>query len=463
MRFIRRGQFSVWCLALFFLSFSSRGGAGELAFAPGPADNPLKGFVPYSGRNTNFPHSLEFNYISWRSLAPDASRFDWQPLEKLLDDAASRGHQTVFRVYLEYPGKPVAIPQYLLDAGVKIHAWTNTNTQPFPPRLDHTPDYEDPRLRSALTNFIHALGRRYDGDPRIGFITLGLLGTWGEWHNHPHSEWFASKTVQNEVMDAYEAAFKSTQLAARYPAGPGDPVYAPNFNRAIGYHDDSFAWATRPTGRREDGWFFLTRLAGAGAAQKWRERVVGGEVRPEVWKTLWDETSGAPKGQEYLPCVCETHASWLMNSGVFQRRLPEDKYKRALEGARSLGYEFWAQRAEISLLGDSMTISATVTNTGVAPFYYPWPVELGLAQDGKLAHVWKVDWNFTRVMPGETSVYFHHSRKIEHPMPPAGDFEILMRIVNPLTNGVSLRFANRSQDATLPGWLTLGSFKNPSK
>lgn len=28
--------------------------------------------------------------------------------------------------------------------------------------------------------FIHALGQRYDGDPRLGFVGLGLLGTWGE-------------------------------------------------------------------------------------------------------------------------------------------------------------------------------------------------------------------------------------------------------------------------------------------
>ena len=34
------------------------------------------------------------------------------------------------------------------------------------------------------------------------------------------------KTVQREVMDAYETAFKRTKLVARYPAGPADPRYA---------------------------------------------------------------------------------------------------------------------------------------------------------------------------------------------------------------------------------------------
>ena len=82
-----------------------------------------------------------------------------------------------------------------------------------------TPDYEDQKLRTALSNFIAAFGKKYDGDPRIGFITAGLLGTWGEWHTYPRGELFASKLVQSEVMDAYAAAFRVTPVLLRYPAG----------------------------------------------------------------------------------------------------------------------------------------------------------------------------------------------------------------------------------------------------
>ena len=152
------------------------------AYAPAPPDNPLKGFVPYAGQGRTFPHSLEFNYLSLAAVMMGPTNFNWAPMERLLDGIAAHGCQSVFRIYMEYPGKPSGVPDYLVAAGVKMRAWTNTNTQPLPPALDHTPDYEDPRLRAALTNFIAALGARYDGDPRIGFITAGLLGTWGEWH-----------------------------------------------------------------------------------------------------------------------------------------------------------------------------------------------------------------------------------------------------------------------------------------
>ena len=76
------------------------------AYAPAPADNPLKGFVPYAGQGREFPHSLEFGYLPLAALMTGPTNFDWQPLERLLDGIASRGCQSVFRIYLEYPRKP---------------------------------------------------------------------------------------------------------------------------------------------------------------------------------------------------------------------------------------------------------------------------------------------------------------------------------------------------------------------
>ena len=315
--------------------------AGMLVRAPAPPDNPLKGFVPYPGSSAanRFPHSLEWDYTRLSEVMTGPTDFDWTPFERKLNAAGSRGCQFIARFYLEWPGRKTGVPQFLIDAGLRLRAWTNTNTQPFPPAVDHTPDYEDSRLCSALTNFIRAFGARYDGDPRLGFVGLGLLGTWGEWHNSPHDEWFASKAVQRQVMDAYEVAFRKTRLMARYPAGPGHPRYADNSRRSFGYHDDSFAWATVHTGRKNDDWFFETLLRQAEALDKWRTQAIGGEVRPEVWDCLFDEPACAPKGQEFDRCVSVTHASWLCNEGVFRSKLQGSARQRALLAARSLGYE----------------------------------------------------------------------------------------------------------------------------
>lgn len=429
-----------------------------LSYAPAPPDNPLKGFVPYSRADPTFPHSLEWDYTRLSDVMLGPTHFNWAPFDAKLDAAAARGHQFFARFYLEWPGKKTGVPQYLIDDGLTLRRWTNTNTQPFPPAVDHTPDYEDARLRAALTNFIHALGQRYDGDPRLGFVGLGLLGTWGEWHNHPNQQWFASKAVQREVMDAYAAAFPRTKLVARYPAGTNDAVYADNGQRALGYHDDSFAWATVHTGRKPDAWFFETRLRAANALDKWRTQPIGGEVRPEVWTCLFDEPSCAPAGQDFDRCLAVTHASWLCNEGVFRGQVQGAARERAIRAAQRLGYELYVSGAAISSADGRLDVALTVTNTGVAPFYYDWPVELGaLETAGTLAATWPTDWQLTAIQPGEPAIPWRFTATVAALAP--GTHQLLLRVPNPLVNGRPLRFANQGQDQHRPGWLTLGEFK----
>lgn len=432
----------------------------DLAYAPAPPDNPLKGFVPYLRADPTFPHSLEWDYTRLSDVMTGPTNFNWAPFEAKLNAAAARGHQFYARFYLEWPGRKTGVPQYLIDAGLKMRTWTNTNTHPWPPAVDHTPDYEDPRLRAALTNFILAFGHRYDGDPRLGFVGLGLLGTWGEWHTHPHPHWFASKTVQREVMDAYEAAFKKTKLVARYPAGPNDPVYADNCRRAIGYHDDSFAWATVHTGRKGDEWFFETRLRMADALDKWQTQPIGGEVRPEVWKCLFDEPSCTPGGQEFDRCVEVTHVSWLCNEGVFRGQVQGAARDRAIRAVQRMGYELHVARAEIQVGGGRLAVALTVTNTGVAPFYYDWPLELTLLNAAQQRVVtWQTDWRLSAVLPGKAAAPWRFQGAITALV--AGNYILLLRVANPLPNGLPLRFANQTQDQHLPGWLTLGECRVP--
>jgi len=95
-----------------------------LAVSASPTNNPLKGFMPYQGAYATFPYSMEWNYLPLRSLMSGPTNFDWTRLEALLSDVAGRGHQTVFRIYIDYPTLPTGIPQYLLDAGLMTYSYT---------------------------------------------------------------------------------------------------------------------------------------------------------------------------------------------------------------------------------------------------------------------------------------------------------------------------------------------------
>lgn len=454
----------------------------QLTYQPAPVDNPLKGLVPYQADvRSRFPHSLEFNYIPYSALVKNYDDYDWQPLEQLLDDVASRGHQAVIRIFLEYPNKSGIIPPFLINSGLKVHRYLNTNTQPFPPAQVETPDYEDTNLRKSLKNFIAAFGKKYDGDPRLGFITAGLLGTWGEWHTYPREELFASKTVQDEVLSAYEEAFKTTPVLLRYPAGKNDEQKAPNANRNFGYHDDSFAWATLHTGKQDEEWFFLTALkeAGKSAEEKWQTYPIGGEIRPEAWGIVFDEQPGNPQVQDFQRCVQETHVSWLMDSGMFQKKQSADRIQRAIDQVRQMGYEFhiplatlqvapWNSRSSNSRAANSKTsnshmlkIEVKVENRGVAPFYYPWKTEYALLSTKTNTPFRTLQGNglLTGLLPQSPARVWRESFELNGI--PAGNYTLAIRVPNALEKGNPVRFANREQDRDAPTWCSLGTITIP--
>ncbi|MDX1932419.1 MAG: hypothetical protein SFU56_07425 [Capsulimonadales bacterium] len=432
-----------------------------LRYTPASVLNPLKGLVPYQGdHRTRFPHSLEFNYLPLSGILVGPDTYDWTPLENLLSDISGRGHQAVFRIFLEYPGKRNVIPKYLIDRGLKVFRYVNTNTQPLPPTEVETPDYRDPRLTAALTAFIAALGKRYDGDPRLGFVTAGLIGTWGEWHTFPRSELFAPKAVQEAVLDAYESAFRTTPVLLRYPAGPKDEVYSPNHRRRFGYHDDSFAWATLETGKRDDRWFFLSLLKTAGpeAQAKWKRFPIGGEIRPEAWGKVFDTPPGDRRIQDFRTCVTRTRVTWLMDTGMFEKPPSPERRRRAETEVRRMGYEFHIPGVTIEREGDSLMVRTEVTNRGVAPFYYDWSSEYAIATpQGAFLRTFPGNGRITGLLPGDSPRLWEDRLTLTGL--PSGHYRLLLRLRSPLKNGVPLRFANAEQDTCASGWLTLANLE----
>ncbi|WP_158222596.1 DUF4832 domain-containing protein [Rhodopirellula sp. MGV] len=437
-----------------------RGQSYALKPAPSPAENPLKGLVPYARPAPNrFPHSMEFQYLPLSDLMLGMDQFDWSPMERLLDDIASRGNQAVVRVYMEYPGKEKGIPQFLVDGGLRVHRYPNTNTAPFPPTQVTTPDYEDANLREALRRFIAAWGKAYDGDPRLAYITAGLLGTWGEWHTYPKDDLWASHKTQAIVLDAYATAFRSTPVLLRYPAGPDHGAQVENANRPFGYHDDSFAWATLETGRRQDDWFYMSILnsAGAQARNKWKSHPIGGEIRPEVWGKIFDSPDQWPdQAQNFHECVSVTHATWLMDTGMFRKQASPERLTTAITEVGRMGYDFYVRSSTFQRNNESRQLDVTleILNQGVAPFYADWPSEIAIATTaGKIvSRQHAPGFKLQGLLPAKTP----HRRSASIPMPQSGEYFVLLRVVNPLPGGKPLRFANVDQDATKAGWLTLG-------
>lgn len=461
-------------------------GTYALAYSQAPVDNPLKGFLPFydaaeeayfkegddwRDRETQLPYSLEFFYLPLSRLMNNLDDFDWSELDKRLAAVAARGNQSVFRVYLDYPNKPSGIPQFLLDQGLKTYTYTEFDNGKDATSL--APDYNDERLLGALDNFIGALGERYDGDPRVGALMIGLIGFWGEWHTYPYDGNLKSPNLMptdanlRRVLTAVDNAFDETQLVLRYPMN-NSTLKTGNFD--VGYHDDSFAFQTLPPSLGGQGWHFWGRVNDAGVTEFWKKNAMGGEMRPEIQVKMWNNDpprynepstpiEGA-QGEDYYTSLNLTHASWLIAQGIFQTPLEAAPLARATEGSRSMGYEYYVPAAYLDAPDGKLKVGVELENRGVAPFYYNWKVELAAKSGDDILQIWSPDWDLKDILPNTNG--FDQNKlfvSADNPQLSNGSYDILLRYINPLeqvnADARKFHFANAGMDEA--GWLNLGS------
>ncbi|MGO4107571.1 S-layer homology domain-containing protein [Paenibacillus sp. YAF4_2] len=466
-------------------AWATSAGTDALTYQSAPVDNPLKGFLPFydaaeesyftegddwRDQPTQLPYSMEFFYLPLNKLMNNLNDFDWTELDKRLEAVASRGNQAVFRVYLDYPNKPSGIPQFLIDEGLDTYAYSEYNNGKDATSL--APDYNDEHLMGALDNFIEALGARYDGDPRIGFLTIGLIGFWGEWHTYPYDGNIKSPNLMptdanlKRVLTDMDNAFNETQLVLRYPMD-NSTLKTKNFD--VGYHDDSFAFQTLPPSLGGQGWHFWGRVNDAGVTDFWKTNSMGGEMRPEIQVKMWNNDppvynepstpiEGA-QGEDYYTSLDLTHASWLIAQGIFQTPLESAALARATEGSRSMGYEYYVPATYLDASDGSLKVGVELENKGVAPFYYNWKVELAAQSEDGIVKVWEPGWDLKDVLPNTNG--FDNNKLFESTSNPElsnGSYQILMRYVNPLeqinADAKKFRFANAEQNSD--GWLNLG-------
>lgn len=467
-------------------AWATAAGTQALSYQTAPVDNPLKGFLPFydaseeayfkvgddwRDRPTQLPYSLEFFYLPLNKLMNNLDDFNWTELDKRLEEVASRGNQSVFRVYLDYPNKPSGIPQFLIDEGLSTYQYEEFDNGKDATSL--APDYNDERLLGALDNFIGALGSRYDGDPRIASLMIGLIGFWGEWHTYPYDgnikspNLMPSNANMKRVLTAVDDAFDETQLVLRYPMDNSE-LKTKNFD--VGYHDDSFAFQTLPPSLGGQGWHFWGRVNDAGVTEFWKQNSMGGEMRPEIQVKMWNNDpprynepstpiEGA-QGEDYYTSLGLTHASWLIAQGIFQTPLETEPLARATEGSRSMGYEYYVPATYLDASDGSLKVAVELENKGVAPFYYDWKVELAAQTEDGIVKAWDSGWDLKDILPNTNG--FDNNKLFESISNPAlsnGSYQILMRYVNPLeqinADAKKFHFANAEQNSN--GWLNLGS------
>ena len=444
---------------IFFLSSPLSSGQPALAAAswirltyhPDPPNieyNAMRGLIPGFGPGLGvFPHSMELSYIPLCSTMLGIDHLNWNAFEYNLNRIAGNGKQAIPRFYLDYPQKPVATPQFLIDRGLEMELYGdygNTGSQ--------CPNYRDKRLIDALVNFIQAFGYEYDGDPRIAFIQIGIYGFWGEWHNHPNKSLpDMDQSDKDKIIATFTNAFERTIIQARDPLGTTDS----NLKQKTGYHDDSFCFETLKMHHS-----FWEKIVSNGLIQNYLTKPIGGEIYPAVQESLWYVwPPNTRSGQDWEDCIRTTHCTYLLNHYLFENiRAGTGSFMNGLRGHKQLGYNFYVREVRLNVAqSGNFNMDIRIENQGIAPFYYNWKVEMALIQPDSLISLGAQNLFISNIKPGMVC----EKNFISSAAIPAGNYKLLMRIVNPLSasheNARAIRFLNKGQDKDENGWLTVGN------
>ncbi len=414
----------------------------------GVLNNPYKGWAPSALYGPyNQPHRLVHAYISWRELEPERGVFAWDELEakNFFDHWSSKGVQIVTRIMLDYPtDNPnlIEIPDWLYEMIDGDGTWYQTSEI----GSGFSPNYSNPILIAEHERMIKAFGERYNNDPRIAFIQLGSIGHWGEWHTWPNgSGEFPEEYVANQYMQHYVEALDQKMLGIRRPLEYAASHGFGFFNDRIGHAETTEQWMFwMNNGMDYDDWYNRKTYPELAVPDFWKTAYSAGEFgsgNALMW--LRDNTVS-----DTLRQVRISHTSWIGPcSPAGYGNIPELANLNTV--LNTIGYHFVVETVTHEptiIAGGNLEINMMWNNKGVAPFYFPWSLEIGLINsNGELVHRETTTEDITKWLPGRHVVDFELT--IPQDLP-AGSYQLVTAIVNPDTGkpGIDLGITGRRND-----------------
>lgn len=388
-------------------------------------DNPHKGYMLWGttwsqgGADNYYGASIYHVYVPWRELETADQVFDWSGFEQrhlqpiLADDANAT---FVLRLVADYPdsvgtglsfyysgGQPERdYPLFLEQPPLNIAGVDYTSCDGDGP--GRTPDWDNPAFATQAVQLIQALAQRYNGDPRITAVQVGLLGLWGEWHQSGCDANEPGNAVKIAVRDAYKAAFSTTRLQTRYARSP-DVVGAD-----FGFHEDYFPSFTAnciygfPACDASGDWNLEYGLANVvpAARQNWRINPVSGESPLASQQNSWTADT-----DDIVTVLRNYHFSFLGPAGKHEQSgftVPLARIKR------TLGYDLSIVRFVLGdpaiAQGSSLPWRLELANRGSAPVYHATQARLELLDAGDVVRASvPLSVALDVAEPGATTIY----------------------------------------------------------
>jgi hypothetical protein len=362
-----------------------------LAFSGPEIVNPLRGLYRWRGQeNAPQPRSAYDSYerYSWRQLEPAPGQYDFSQIEQDLAAAAAAGRKHGFRIRALATGSGILVPDFLMGE-MELGWWHDSDRNGT--NDTYVPDWNDPDFLARARALTAALGERFDGDPRVNWIDIGMYGAYGEWNmagfSYPSPTGARAMRWENrrQIVDDYVAAFPATQLVMLSDDVEALP-YALRLSPTIGWRRDSLG---------------STTFTDSVSFRYYR-------AEPEIWDLLTQRFRSAPVIAEFINPSSQVDPTDFQRAIIQARmfgislvgngnaisysRLSSAGRSAYLELGKTVGYRFELKRLTLPGAlspGDSFSVESEWQNVGIAPAYEPWSVVFQLRDAHSGTPVWE--------------------------------------------------------------------------
>ncbi|HAH44926.1 hypothetical protein [Gimesia sp.] len=319
---------------------------------------PMTGIVLWSTNEaaSTAPIQLEFAYLKYNQVVQEKGKYNWQPVESLLDEIAGRKHQAILRWHDTYVGESTGAPAF-------IKALPNYReiTEKSENKLTGFPDWSNQEWQAFVLEFYTRFAEKYDRDPRLAFVQAGF-GLWAEYHIYDGpmkpGETFPDKDFQLAFSKHLTSQFRETPWMISVDAAGDHTPFAKETvlsELSFGLFDDSFNHR-RHKKENEPNWRTLGR-------DRWKHAPTGGEF--SFFKKKDQQEALAPQGPygiAFAEQAAKFHVSFIIGDD-------QPRYRNAeviRQAGMDCGYRFKINR----FVASSTASELEIENTGIAPIYF---------------------------------------------------------------------------------------------
>ncbi|MDD3169172.1 MAG: DUF4832 domain-containing protein, partial [Eubacteriales bacterium] len=393
-----------------------------------PLNNPYMGWAPSAeGGPYHQPHSLVYINTTWRELEPVKGAYDFDLFEDKyqLKYWESKGVHIILRLNMDFPSEEnhMDIPDWLYEEINGDGMWYD---------LDYgkgfSPNYSNSKLISYHKDLIKSLSDRYNKNDLIPIIALGSIGHWGEWHTKQDANYpipFPPVEISNQYVEHYLRFFQNKYLVMRRPFEIARENKMGLYNDSFGHMEQTYDYFLDYS---KNGYYdYLANINQPAMPDYWKYAPSGGEVANPPGIGCFDNENI----NDLLDQIKKCHTSWLGPSCPAYQPMDTELQHNFDSALNTMGYRFvldYVKHAPRIQAGKPLSIKMVWENKGSAPFYYPWPLELSLADlNGNIVFQTVVSEDIRNWLPGKHEV----TASIDIPSLEKGRYQLCAAIVDP--------------------------------